>query len=287
MSGNRAGGRVVVGMIAMALLFPAFIVFLFGLGFWGDELDKTAETTGTIAAPPRPEGPGDLGYDPDDDLAPACRTDVAFVVDGRTVTVESDASTGNCDRVVGEKVEVHYDPSNPYEYTVGSKTTAQVIGVVMMVAAGIWTLIVGALTWGIFRAMDGKANAIPAWVPRRDVVLGQVPLGAYEPYDGGSAPRRTEPDLSAMLSTYDAPPPAPEAPAPGVLAPTPTQAPAPTPQPPVAASAPPPDRIWDPADTGTRPDRAGWYPTGDGTMDRWYNGLSWSDATQPRGGAPR
>ena len=50
MSGNRTGARVILGLVALVFLFPASIVFLFGLLFWGDELDKTARTTGTIAA---------------------------------------------------------------------------------------------------------------------------------------------------------------------------------------------------------------------------------------------
>lgn len=236
MTAARTVVRVIAAGVGAIFFLPALLVFLFGLLIFGDELDKTTETTGTIVAPPGPRSSTSAA--PDDFGAGTCVVVVEFVVDGRPFTAESsDSTAGNCDRTVGETVAVHYDPSDPDENTVGS-SNAKLTGVLMMAGAGVWGAIALGIVWLVFRGTR------PAVVP--GPALAMPPPGV--------PPAVSSPAVSS---------PAPSGPIPSSAVP-----------------APVPAVVWDPSDTGVRPERPGWYPTGDGTIERWYNGLSWSDATR-------
>jgi hypothetical protein len=171
--------RIVATLVGVGFLLPALFMFVVGAGFFLDEVDKTAETTGRITQV-------HSFTEPDGSVRGSCELEVAFEVEGEVHTTTSNVNTtGNCSRAIGEGVLVSYDPAEPSDNTAGSQAMKW-IGLGLFAAGGVGM----ALVFLVLKWIYGKTAPAPLVVPDAGVVAmpPSPPSGAPSPTVAGWYP---------------------------------------------------------------------------------------------------
>lgn len=248
---QRQGNGCLLGCVSVVFLTVPTLAFLFGLLLWGDEMDKTAETTGVVVALPADDPFPDSESD-------TCGRSVQFEVDGVVVRTTSGMEGTLCDVQPGETVPVAYDPDDLQENTAGDGNPGRT-GLIIMTVAG---LIIGSIVAVLVLAVRWLRK--PSTVSRMEAYVERLEehgVQVERPDDPQASPwdfrfSDEQPNVSPEdFRTLFPPPPARDRDVPR----------------------------WDPSNTRSRPDEPGWYAVGDGSVEQWYNGVSWSDSTRVPG----
>lgn len=192
---------------------------------------------------------------PDSDRT--CSATATFEVDGRTYRAFSEgSSSGLCKRSVGEAIGVKYNSADPSQNRIG----VSVFGIVGWIFLGVGLLfaLIGLVLvslragsiyfgWKLWRSGGRLVKANPP-TPGADDIASRAKADFLRVLRGGGGVR------SGIAGAM--PPAAPAGGVPGAV---------------TAPAVVAPDVV-----------AAGWYPTADGTHERWHDGSGWTDQVRPR-----
>ncbi|MDO7867094.1 DUF3592 domain-containing protein [Nocardioides jiangxiensis] len=190
---------------------------------------------------------------PDSDRT--CSATATFEVGGSSYRAMSEgSSSGLCKREVGDRIEVRYDSADPSQNRIG----VSVFGIVGWVFLGVGLLfsLIGLVLvalragsiyfgWKLWRSGGRMVRANPP-TPGADDLASRAKADFLRVLRGGGS-------IGSGLA--------------GAMAPTGAASSAGVTAPSVVA----PDVV-----------AAGWYPTADGTHERWHDGSGWTDQVRPR-----
>ena len=156
---------VVLGIVI--LLFGGFFFNLFGTQ------KLTADTTGQITAIGAPQTQTDTGSNGSKSTSTTCSMTVQYSISGKTYNQSTkSSSSSNCSAVVGNTIDIKYNPANPADFDTASTVKAintikkfvPLIGLFILLAAG-FTFIIRLISiifgWKILRHGRKLAKTLP------------------------------------------------------------------------------------------------------------------------------